>query len=514
MKFFASLTTERLFVALFAIALFTMAVRETLDPDMWWHLRTGEYILQNGIPAQDVFSFTVPQNAWVTHEWLSQLIMWLVYLVGGLPGLILFFAALTALTYWLLYLACAGRPYLAAFIVLLAAITSAIVWGARPQIFNLLLTAVFVLIVERVKDGQWGWRVLWWLPLLTLLWANLHSGYLLGIVLLGTYAVGDVAQHWLAAPTERTLGKTAVTHLFAVTFASFLAAAVNPSGVELWIYPFLTLGSGAMQAYIQEWLSPDFHQTYFWPFAGMLALGVLGWIFNKSDAVLAGNPAVSESGTVRRPATAQARVTITELLLFWGTGAAGLVSARHIPLFAIVATPIIVRHWLRVGLDPKGLAAKTAKVPNDKPLGSGLFVMLNWFILLAAVGTAVFWTITKISNNETAIAARYPVAAVDYLEASGLNEARGYNSYNWGGYLIWRGVPVFVDGRADVYGDPFLLFYRETFEVQSTWQEPLDAHDVEYVLMERGTPLTAVLTASPEWTMAYEDDIAQIFVRQ
>jgi hypothetical protein len=487
-KILAFLNTKRLFVALFAIALFTMAVRETLDPDMWWHLRTGEYILQNGIPAQDVFTFTVPQNAWVTHEWLSQLIMWLVYLGGGLPGLILFFAVLTALTYWLLYLACAGRPYLAAFIVVLAAITSAIVWGARPQIFNLLLTAVFVLIVERVKDGRWNRRALWWLPLLTLIWANLHSGYLLGIVLLGTYAVGDVMQHWLTTATERTLDRTAIAHLFSMTGVSFLAAAVNPSGIELWIYPFLTLGSGAMQAYIQEWLSPDFHQTYFWPFAGMLALGALGWIFNKN------------------------RPTITELLLFLGTGAAGLVSARHIPLFAIVATPIIVRHWLSVGLDPKGLAAKTAKVQDDKPLGSGLFVVLNWFILVMAVATAVFWSITKISNNDTAIAARYPVAAVDYLEASGLHEARGYNSYNWGGYLIWRGVPVFVDGRADVYGDPFLLFYRETFEVQSTWQEPLDEYDVDYVLMERGTPLTAVLAASPEWTQVYEDDIAQIFV--
>ncbi|MCB9007111.1 MAG: hypothetical protein H6656_07080 [Ardenticatenaceae bacterium] len=204
------MNTKRLFVALFAIALFTMAVRETLDPDMWWHLRTGEYILQHGIPAQDVFTFTVPQHAWVTHEWLSQLIMWLVYLAGGLPGLILFFAALIALTFWLLYLACAGRPYLAAFIVLLSAITSAIVWGARPQIFNLLLTAVFVLIIERVKDGRWQVRTLWWLPLLTLVWANLHSGYLLGIVLLGTYAVGDLAQRWLAISTERTLKKTAL----------------------------------------------------------------------------------------------------------------------------------------------------------------------------------------------------------------------------------------------------------------------------------------------------------------
>lgn len=484
----AFLNTKRLFVALFAIALFTMAVRETLDPDMWWHLRTGEYILQNGIPAQDVFTFTVPQNAWVTHEWLSQLIMWLVYRAGGLPGLILFFAALIALTYLLLYLACAGRPYLAAFIVLLSAITSAIVWGARPQIFNLLLTAVFVLIVERVKAVQWRARALWWLPPLTLVWANLHSGYLLGVVLLGTYAVGDVAQRWLAMPTERTLEGPAILHLLGATLASFLAAAVNPSGIELWLYPFLTLGSGPMQAYIQEWLSPDFHQTYFWPFAAMLALGVLGLIFRKE------------------------RPTITELLLFMGTGAAGLLSARHIPLFAIVAAPILARSWLSVGLDPKGLNNGPSTNADIKPLGS-LFVMLNWLILVVAVGTAVIWSLTKIGGNDAAIAARFPVAAVDYLAASGLDEARGYNSYNWGGYLIWRGVPVFVDGRADVYGDPFLLYYRRTFDVRPGWQEPLDEYDVDYVLMEAGSPLTAVLAASPNWTEVYADDLAQIFIR-
>lgn len=503
------MTTKRLFVALFAIALFTMAVRETLDPDMWWHLRTGEFIWQNGIPTQDVFSLTVPQNAWVTHEWLSQAIMWLVYLAGGLPGLILFFAALIALTYWLLYLACAGRPYLAAFIVLLAAITSAIVWGARPQIFNLLLTAVFVLIVERVKDGQWRAGALWRLPLLMVVWANLHSGYLLGVVLLGTYAVGDMAQRWLAMPTERTLDKQGLYHLFAVTIVSFLAAAVNPSGIELWLYPFFTLGSGPMQAYIQEWLSPDFHQTFFWPFAGMLAFGVLGWIFNKDNFAVAGVPTEPPAGTTRTSVTT--KVTITELLLFLGTGAAGLVSARHIPLFAIVATPIIARHWHGVVAKSR-LATIVENTPSDQPL-KPLFAVLNWLLLLMALGTAVFWTVNKINNNEAAIANRYPVAAVDYLEESGLVQARGYNSYNWGGYLIWRGVPVFVDGRADVYGDPFLLFYRQTFEVQPTWQEPLNQYNVDYVLMERGTPLTAVLATSPEWTLTYQDDIAQIFTR-
>ena len=105
------MSVRRLFVLLFVVALFAMAVRETLDPDMWWHLRTGEVILAEGIPTHDVFSFTVPEHEWVTHEWGSQVFMWLVYLVGGLPALIVVFALLIALTFWLLYVSCEGRPF-------------------------------------------------------------------------------------------------------------------------------------------------------------------------------------------------------------------------------------------------------------------------------------------------------------------------------------------------------------------------------------------------------------------
>jgi hypothetical protein len=89
-----------------------------------------------------------------------------------------------------------------------------------------------------------------------------------------------------------------------------------------------------------------------------------------------------------------------------------------------------------------------------------------------------------------------------------------YNSYNWGGYLIWRDIPVFVDGRADVYGDEFLFYYRQTFDPQPTWQEPLDEFAVDYVLMERNDPLTTLLAASQGWQQAYSDDVAMIFVRR
>jgi len=204
-------------------------------------------------------------------------------------------------------------------------------------------------------------------------------------------------------------------------------------------------------------------------------------------------------------------VTVTDLLLFLGTGAAGLVSARNIPLFAVIATPIIARHMLSAlaGTKLYPLLSGEMSEPAPSPTMSGL----NWLLLLVAAVGVLGWTVTKIDNQAAAVAERYPVQAVDFLEATGLADARGYNSYNWGGYLIWRGLPVFVDGRADVYGDEFLFYYREAFDAQESWREPLDDFAVSYVLMEKGSPLTVLLAASDGWEEVYQDDLAQVFIR-
>jgi hypothetical protein len=141
------------------------------------------------------------------------------------------------------------------------------------------------------------------------------------------------------------------------------------------------------------------------------------------------------------------------------------------------------------------------------------FAALNWAIFLLALVASGMWTARKISGNEEAIRKTYPVAAVDFLEEEGLTQARGYNTYNWGGYLIWRGVPVFVDGRADVYGDDFLFYYLQTYRLEATWAQPLNDFDVDYVLMEPTSPLSTLLATSPQWREIYRDDIAQVFVR-
>jgi hypothetical protein len=480
------LTARQLFEFLFVLALFTMAVRETLDSDMWWHLRTGELILQDGIPRQDTFSFTVPDNQWITHEWLSEVFMWLVYQVGSFPGLILVFAAIITLAFWLVYLRCNGRPYLATFVVLLAALASAPLWGVRPQMFNILFAALFVFLVEGFKDGKVSRRTLWLLPFLTLIWANLHSGYLLGVALLATYVIGESGQLLFHARPNRGLDWPAVGWLTLMTLLSFLAAVLNPNGPELWIYPFFTLGSHAMQQYIQEWQSPDFHLSFFWPFAAMLLLGMISLLASR-----------------RKPA-------LTDVLLYTGTGAAGLLSARHIPIFSIVATPVITR-YLYLALDgTRSYAFLSGRSEGKSNRG---MTALNWVLLIVLALVAVIWIVSKVQGNSDEIADHYPVAAVDYLKNSGLAEQRGFNTYNWGGYLIWRDIPVFVDGRADVYGDEFLHYYRRTFDLTSRWRQPLDEYEVDYIIIEQSSPLSNLLMTSGQWLETYTDDVAVVFTR-
>ena len=185
------MTVRRLFVFIFTLSLFTLVVRVTVDTDMWWHLGTGDWILERGIPHGDVFSFTVPGREWITHEWLTQIIMAFLWRAGGFPALILVFAAIMTSAFLLVYKSCVARPYLAVFIVLLGLLASKPITGARPQTFNWLFLAVFLYIIESVKDGRFQRRVFFVFPILTVIWVNMHGGYLIGLVVFIPYKVGD-----------------------------------------------------------------------------------------------------------------------------------------------------------------------------------------------------------------------------------------------------------------------------------------------------------------------------------
>ncbi|MFV2039067.1 MAG: hypothetical protein ACC660_02370 [Acidimicrobiales bacterium] len=473
-------TPLRGFVLLIYALATAMSVSTATDPDLWWHLRTGDVIVSTGIPRSDIFSFTVPGREWITHEWGSQVLMWGLWSAGGAAALIIIFTALIVGAFALAHRTSTARTPVTTLIVLLAAATARPATAPRPQMFNLLLLALLIYLLERIRRGSLraGW--LWASVPLLMVWSNLHSGYLLGVVTLAVYAVGERLER--RRSNGRPMPSRAITQLPLVAGAAFLVAAVNPNGIAMWTYPLVTLRSDAMRTYINEWHSPDFQSSWFWPFIAFMMVATVSLI-----------------ASARKPGWTQA-------LMLFGTALAGLQSIRHIPLFAIVAIPIVAEQ-VEVAWDAAraNVAARRSTVASSTPIAwltGALGITIGILIISAAIG-----------NTDDAIAEIYPVDAVDTILTSELAEARGYNEYGWGGYLIWRGVPVFIDGRADVYGDEFMYLYFQAEDAEAGWREPLDTFAVDYALLAPDAALGVVLDEAEEWTSVYDDGIAEIFVR-
>ena len=471
---------RRLFPFALFVVLMAAAVRPTIDPDMWWHLRTGEAILSGGIPRTDLFSFTFPANEWVAHEWLSQILMWSLFQLGGLVGLSIFFAAVTAATWGLVYLISDDKPYVAGIVVAVAATTSSIVWGSRPQLFSLLFLAAFLFLIEKRRSGALGRWVFVAFPVLTVLWANLHSGYLLGIVVLGTYLVGDYLESRRSTPDVRALSPSDLRLLAVATAASAVAALANPNGARIWWYPFETLFSTVQRELIIEWLPPRPTQLVFWLVGGLVIVGIVAFV-----------------RALRGP-------SITDLLVFGGTAVGAYLSLRNIPIFTVASAPILCRYLATA------LPSASWRVADDSSESQRIPTALA----AAAIGVAAAAiAATTLVANPEAIRSRFPEAALDWIEADQRTEDRIFNTYDWGGYLIWRGYPVYVDGRADVYGDVGLLRWAQTSRVEPGWEEPLDSYGVDLVLVKSDSLLANKLTDAPGWGLAYADSVARVFAR-
>jgi len=481
-------TIKRLAFSVFGLALFAIGITETLDPDMWWHLKTGQVILISGIPGVDIFSFSMMGSPWITHEWLSQVFMWFLYSGGGFPLVIIIFALLGVLTFSFVYYSCEGRPYLALLLTLLSYAAAKLVWGARPQILNILFLAFSLWLLTRIRGKKTNWKWLYIFPLSIGVWANFHSGYLMGIVLLAAYLIGDSISLFLSGPKEGSFGKTELKHLAWVIPLCFLFSLINPSGYHLWGYPFETLASPVMQTQINEWQSPDFHDRLFWPFLFTLGLGVASFMLPRR------------------------KTTLTDAVLFLGTLSLSLISRRHIPFFAVVAIPILSRNIM-----------SSCRGTSAADFFEGRFSLkktpwamqaLHWLLTLAGILAVSFWVHLKIEGNDRSVAKTYPVEAVKFLKQKGFDLKKGFNEYTWGGYLIWKDVPVFIDGRADMYGDKFLSNYLDAYRLDADWGKAADKYKIDYVLVESGAPLKSVLRLSHQWKEIYEDKVAVIFFKK
>jgi hypothetical protein len=483
----SALSTQRLMTLVLLLCVFVMAARPMTDPDFWWHLRTGQYIWETGsIPRHDIFSHTLPNQPWITHEWLAEVLLYAIYAISGQGALILFFAGVITVAFALVYLQCRGRPYLASFVVVWGAIASAVTWGVRPQMISLLLSAIFLYLLHLYCRGKA--RYIWSLPPLMVLWANMHGSFFLGLVFPATYILGSTIANLVGLGEEARLDWRDIRRLTTVTVITAAAPALNPNGIRLLVYPFATLGSPAMQRYIVEWFSPDFHLAQFQPFA-LLILALLA----------------SFALSRRAPSP-------TELIFMLGFGYASLRSARFMPFFVLTVTPVLSDQLLHIWRQTEWSTRYGAR--RHRP--SAASVAVNWALLGLLLVTGAARVGYTLAGNAEAQRDAFPVAAADFLDQSQIT-GNMYNLYHWGGYLLWRMYPerlVFIDGRADVYGEKLIDEYLQVYQLRETWQNPLNTYHVTIVIIDNGSPLSTMLDQRGDWRRVYADDQAAVFARE
>lgn len=493
------LTLVRLLTALVFIAVFTMAVRVPADSDTWWHLASGRYMVEQGhIPVTDPFSHTRSGALWIDHGWLAQLLLYGLYALGSWAALALAVAALVTLAWWFVYRQCEGHPYVCAFAVVWGAITSSVIWAARPQLVSFVLAALVAYLLDRYKRHHG--RLLPWLPLVVLVWANVHGGYAIAFILILCYLVGEAVNRLAGHAGDSVLSTRQLLHLVIVAGLCFVAVGVNPHTWQMWLYPFRTVGIGVLQDFIQEWQSPDFHQVWQQPFLVLLLVTVV---------------ALARAGR---------RADFTDLTLLTVWSAAALLAGRNMALFALVSAPILVRYgslalqrqletWREVPWTRRWLGEASRPLAGHRLLGA-----LNWLLLLLVAAAALVKVYLPLQPAVVDKAVR-DTMPVDAVAAIRDRRPAGpmFNSYNWGGYLIftlWPAYPVFVDGRTDLYDDAFLRSYLDIYTAADGWQEQLTSYGVRLVVVERESVLARFLRLEPAaWNEVFRDDMASVFTR-
>jgi hypothetical protein len=489
------LNTNRLVLVVTLVMIFLAAARTPVDSDMWWHLRAGESTWTEGrAQLVDAYSFTRLGHPWVNHSWLSQVGLYLLFQWGSYLALGAAVALLAAGMMALVYFQQEGPALLRAFLLVLAAAVSAVVWSPRPQTVSLFLFALTMYLLHLYKRKQ---RDLLWLLLpLFVLWSNLHGGYALGLIAIAAVVAGEVLNHLLGHPGPEVLSWRQVRKLVLAGILSALVVVINPNGVQAWLIPFQTVNVGVLQNYISEWASPDFHnlvqQPLLWlTFALLGAVGLSGRRLDGSD--------------------------LTAVVIF---GMMAFIARRNYGPFALVATPVLSRHLWVVIQDVLKLEEEGSEpLPGD--LQEGQTRLPGWkrtinLLLVAVLGFAAIGKLYFVTHPvfvESHLQSVYPVGAVHWMQAQRL-PGNLLNEYGWGGYLVWnlRENPVFVDGRTDLFGDEVIGEWMQVVQGGDGWIEVVERREVDLILLEPHRPVTGLLV-DHGWNELYRDDVSVLYGR-
>ncbi|MCU1337821.1 MAG: hypothetical protein JWO19_3402 [Bryobacterales bacterium] len=463
--------------SLAALAVLTVRSRFN-DPDLWWHLRTGQIIwTDRAIPRTDVLSFTTGQHPWVPHEWLSQLSIYAAWRAWDYSGLMLWLCILAAALFVIQYISCAlysGNPKIAFLGALITWFFATTGLAIRPQVLGYVLLACELLILHlgRSRDRRWFYL----LPPLFALWVNSHGSFFFGMIVLAVVLICGFVHGSAGLLIARPLDTARRTTLLWAAAFSAVALFANPVGWSLVAYPLRTIFDQRMQLdAVTEWQKLSFDDVRAFGLIALAAGILLIALVRRTELYV---------DEVALLAVAFGMAVLHQRLLFaWG----------------LVAAPVICRQLAN--------AWDTYEPARDR-------ILPNAVLILASL-IAAFFAFPARSELVSQIDRGNPTAAVNFIRSSHLT-GRMLNEYVYGGYLTWA-LPeqkVFIDGRADVYA------WTGVFQDYGAWatlqEDPnrlLDKYAIDLCLLSQSAPLARVLRYLPGWSERYSDSHSVIFAR-
>jgi hypothetical protein len=485
-------------VAFFATALLPRATWPLVDPDVWWHIRAGQEVIDTGsVPRIDTWSLIAAGGPWTSQDWLANVLLAIGNRLGSLGWMLLslLFALIAVASFAVLWKAISARASAVGWLGRVTWLSAGLLvagptLGVRVQVLDLLMSAAVIWLLWRfLADGRLLWPA--FLPLVAVLWVNLHAGWPLLFLLGGAVIIGEgldtlLHRHVVPSPPQ----PRSVAILGVALLASALLLVANPNGGDIYRYPLDTLGLGALKGAVGEWQPVRLDSLFGWLWVAFVGLGVVPTLIIP-----------------------RGRLRLSDALILLGLSVMAFMAVRFLLLLGPIGGVIVAANLgPAISQSPVGRPSAAMLERMSLPRRSLALPVLT--VLLAVLGIGLALLRASPASQEAEIGVEQPVAAVAWLNANDPGD-RIFNRYEWGGYLgLHRpDEAIYIDGRADVYGDQLIVEYVETIGLAIDPQRTLDAHRIDHVLYLPDSALGAWLDDSDRWERAYEDRTAAVWVR-
>ncbi len=487
-SFLIPTVAEVIFLALFLILSFSNGRGLLNDADTGYHIRAGDYILQtHSIPRQDIFSYITPPIPWTAHEWLSEVIMSLLHRQLGLTGVVLFFSFVIAVVYYLFFRALRshdGNIFIAAAIIILAITSSQLHWLARPHVFSLLFMVIWCHILDMYQYRDTDRLLV--LPLLMLVWVNLHGGFIAGFILLGCYIAGNLVECLFRDPLHNAAARHKYRAFLKITVLCLLASLANPFGYKILLFPFHLTGNAYLMDHVVEFISPNFHEPLVFKYLLLVMIALL--------------------------ACSRKKLNLIELFLILFFTNMALYAIRYVTLFAIVAAPIILRRADELleeasGVFVESFKVRSARIASVDASARGWVWLLVGVVVVCSAGKTIHYSFDPKLK---------PVAAVEFLQKERI-AGNMFDNDEFGDYIIyaaWPDYKVFFDGRSDMYGSERMKEYYKVINFEPGWEQVVEKYRIDWIIYDAKSALSRYLRAGTGWKLIYADKVAHIFVKK